>query len=315
MTFCVKSKTNVVLAVTTNIPFRKKNLNLVLYENCPKIHSRENCSKGHFRNELVKGTFTSTNWTLDVVPEITEVTCNTACLPGTFNIPGSTECEPCPEGTFSDEKGAYSKCKNCLQEFGAGYYSIAETGSTECKFGRSCVCQNGYGTKNAMCPKEGEIGCSSCKDGFYLSRNATSCVVGICECDHAQWDKKDRESRENISHAFWPKQALKVLNVRSDFRPKRPLFGPLCHGQFIDDLSCPEHQRQECISCDDSYHLEFRNEGKLCVENECYCEFGESVDDHENCPGHGFRGVIELSRQNSDFQPVPNPKTAKKCHT
>ena len=94
------------------------------------------------------------------------------CLPGSYAVAGSTECQPCPKGTFCPTKGlaTHHLCAN-------GTYSDEESLS-DCK-----LCDAG-----SRCPSVGMEAPEECPNGTYSnSTGAKYCI--LCPAGH-RWGYK-----------------------------------------------------------------------------------------------------------------------------
>ena len=120
---------------------------------------------------------------------------------------------------------------------------------------------------------------------------STACQSGrecICENGYGthgvQCPKEGQNLCKNCKHGFYLSQDLKSC------------VSDICecsHGEAVVGELCNEHGREECKICDDLYHLEKNVTGSYCVPNECFCEYGDSLNmenvvPDNNCPSHGL---------------------------
>ncbi len=134
------------------------------YQNETGKTACKSCGAGTYQDETGKNSCKSCG--AGTYQNETGKTSCKSCGVGTYqNETGKNSCKSCGAGTYQDEKGK-TACKSC----GAGTYQD-EKGKTGCKSCNGCSkCDNKTGA------------CSECKNGYFLSKNAT-CITGQEKCD------------------------------------------------------------------------------------------------------------------------------------
>ena len=196
------------------------------------------------------------------------------CLP--LTVCGQNQYEP--GGT----KDYYLQDRQCLDftECAPGYYKVDEDDDGDICAKNKCVCDNGSGTEGENCPNDGQTGCESCLEEYYLEDGSCKLATVCKNTEHEQQAKgptTDRICETNVCICEGGEPGTPCLQHQKEF------CGQCIVGRFKNSESV-------CVpwsTCPLGYHPEGGSQENdiQCVLNTCLCPSGTPATGIE-CPEH-----------------------------
>ena len=196
------------------------------------------------------------------------------CLP--LTVCGQNQYEP--GGT----KDYYLQDRQCLDftECAPGYYKVDEDDDGDICAKNKCVCDNGSGTEGENCPNDGQTGCESCLEEYYLEDGSCKLATVCKNTEHEQQAKgptTDRICETNVCICEGGEPGTPCLQHQKEF------CGQCIVGRFKNSASV-------CVpwsTCPLGYHPEGGSQENdiQCVLNTCLCPSGTPATGIE-CPEH-----------------------------